>query len=279
MTVQTVHRQFGSKVRVAHQLLQLVPGDVRVWVEGFAGTAAVTLSKAPHPAEHLNDLNGDIVNLFDVLRDEAARLRLCEQLELTPYAQEEHERCMTHVLAVPADDDPDPVERARRFLVTSWQGIAGKQGSRSGWRLERKAGWLPGTWGRLPLKVQAAGQRLRLCQIHRRHVLELVELFADDPGALLFLDPPYPRHSIDSFGSNYAVDMTDAEHQALAQRLTSVKCRILLTMSEGTVYSEVLKGWHVTPYVVRGLKNSKKLELALTNYPPPVADLFNHRGG
>jgi len=265
----TVHRQFGSKVRVAERLLALLPSDSRVWVEAFAGTAAMTLAKPPHPVEHLNDLNGDVVNLFEVLRDPAALDRLCGLLEFTPYAQEEFERCRNAVWSSDADHAPDPAERARRFLVASWQAIGGKQIARANWRLDLGRSWLIGTWTRLPLRLQMAAQRLRLCHIHRRHIAEIVAMFGRNPNAMIFLDPPYPLSTRATHEAMYAVEMTDAEHEALARQLRGITARALLTISAGTVYGEVLGDWHVTPYPVRGLKNQVKHELALTNYAPP----------
>lgn len=275
MTVTaTCHRQFGSKARVAERLLQLVPGDVRVWVEVFAGTAALTLAKPPHPAEHLNDLNGDVVNLFEVMRNPEALDQLCQLLEFTPYAQQEFEQCRNEIWVTDADDAIDPVDRARRFLVASWQSIGGKQITRSNWRLDIGRSWLIGTWSRLPLRLQLAAQRLRLCHVHRRHVTDMVAMFGRYSGALLFLDPPYPVDSRGTHETMYAVEMNAAEHEALARQLRKIKSRALLTISAGTVYSDILADWHVTAYPVRGLRNTVKTELALTNYLPP-ATLFS----
>lgn len=271
----TVHRQFGSKARVAHRLLQLLPPDARVWVEAFAGTATVTLAKPPHPAEHLNDLNGDVVNLFEVMRHPEMLDRLCRLLEFTPYAQEEFERCRSEVWVTDADDAVDPAERARRFLVASWQAIGGKQFTKANWRLDFGRTWLIGTWTRLPLRLQTAAQRLRLCQIHRRHVREMVEMFGRHREVVLFLDPPYPFETRGTRETMYSVEMGPDEHAALAEQLRGIKARALLTISKGTVYNDVLSDWHVTPYQVRGLRNTVKTELALTNYRPPAAGLFS----
>jgi DNA adenine methylase len=274
MTVQTVHRQFGSKVRVVSRLLALLPTDGEVWVEGFAGTAAMTLGKEPHPVEHVNDLNGDVVNLFGVMRSPAALEHLCRALDLTPWAQQEFESCRDAVAAEPIDAVADPIERARQFLVASWQGIGGKQHGRTSWRLDIARGWMPGTWSRVPLRLRAAAERLRQVHIHRRHITDLVGMFAGEPRAVLFLDPPYPRSSLVTHERMYAVDMGEDEHRALAEQLRGARCRVLLTMNAATVYSEILADWHTTPFQVRGLRNTCKTELALTNYRPPMADLF-----
>lgn len=64
--------------------------------------------------EICNDKDGEIVNLFRVLRSEDAG-RLLEAVMLTPYSRDELND------SAPAGD---AVERARRLLVRSWMGIA-----------------------------------------------------------------------------------------------------------------------------------------------------------
>lgn len=271
--VVTAHRQMGSKARVATRLLQLVPSDVTVWVEGFAGTGAMTLAKEPHAAEHLNDLNDGVVTLFRVLRDDALRDRLCALLELTPYAQVEFETARDAIFGGTPPDDP--VEHARQFLVASWQAIGAKQVRHASWRLDLGRSWLTSTWRSVPDRLIRIAQRLRTVHVHRKHIRDLVEMFDPvGPGCLLFLDPPYPRDTLATHETLYTHDMTSDEHRELAERLLTARCRVLLTMSEGTIYSDVLSDWHVTEFPVRGLRNTVKTELALTNYRLPVADLF-----
>ena len=67
--------------------------------------------------------------------------------------------------------------------------------------------------------------------------------------------------------------MTDAEHEALALALRDVAGAVILTMAEGTVYDQVLRGWRRQTVAVRGLMNSVKSEVIYTNFRP-AADLF-----
>jgi DNA adenine methylase len=269
MGVSTAHRQFGSKARVAEELLPFLPMDAAVWVEGFAGTAAMTLAKPPHPAEHLNDANGDVVNLFRVLRDDDELAKLCRMVEMTPYAQEEFITCRDLVWSSDADQAPDPTLRAWQFLVASWMSFGGKQHRRASWRLDKGRSSLSTTWIGIPDRLVSVAQRLRRCHIHRRHIINLVAAFADQAEALLFLDPPYPRHTLNGHQTMYAVNMTDEEHQELARALRDVRCRVLITMARGTVYSDILRDWHHANYSVRSLTNSLQTEVAISNYPPP----------
>lgn len=100
--------------------------------------------QGPAPVEICNDKDGEIVNLFRVLRSEDAG-RLLEAVMLTPYSRDELND------SAPAGD---AVERARRLLVRSWMGIASdsfrgwtfrltrkpEQGAFSGYRLGPAAG-------------------------------------------------------------------------------------------------------------------------------------------
>lgn len=268
MTVQTIHRQFGSKSRVAPAIIRMIPPKKAIWVEVFAGSAAVTLAKQPHPAEHINDLNGSVVNLFQVIRDADLRERLCEAVEFTPWSQEEMRTCEAQTR------HPDPVEWARRFLVTSWQTIGGKQAQGTGWRIQLDKDWPIGTWRRLPDRIRLAAWRLREVYIHQRHCVEMVEAFGDREDAVLFLDPPYPLELTGTRVQQvYEVDMVPDEHRALAEALLKVKGSVILTMAHGSVYEDILQGagWRRSEIKVRGLRNAVKSELVLTNFVPPAA--------
>ena len=128
VSTRPILRYHGGKWRLAPWILQHLP-EHRVYIEPFAGAASVLLRKAPASLEVLSDLNGRLVNVFEVLRDPARAAALIEGLRLTPYAEREYRVCRQ-----PAED---PVEDARRLLVLGHQGhgsTAATEGKRSGWR-------------------------------------------------------------------------------------------------------------------------------------------------
>jgi D12 class N6 adenine-specific DNA methyltransferase len=98
---------YGAKARLARWLAGMLPPH-RVYVEAFAGSAALLLAKRPAPV--LNDLDGAVVNFFAVLRDRPDEL--ARAVWLTPYARAEY--------AAAAECGPEldpPVERARRWVA------------------------------------------------------------------------------------------------------------------------------------------------------------------
>ena len=77
---------YGAKQRLASRIVNNLPPH-NAWVEGFCGSAALTLAKKPAQIEVINDLDGQIVNLFEQLRSNTQAL--CDAVSLTPYARED----------------------------------------------------------------------------------------------------------------------------------------------------------------------------------------------
>src|SRR4030042_6479969 len=80
---------YGAKQRIARKIIDSLPPH-SAWVEGFCGSAALTLAKPPAPIEIINDADDQIVNIFDQLRNNADAL--CHAVALTPYARAEFTR-------------------------------------------------------------------------------------------------------------------------------------------------------------------------------------------
>ncbi|MCK5606326.1 DNA adenine methylase [Candidatus Pacearchaeota archaeon] len=121
-------RYYGGKWRIAPWIISHFPGH-KIYVEPFCGASSVFAQKKPACQEVINDMNGRIVNLFRVLRDQKRAIELKNFLELTPYAEEEYQSCR--------ETSPDPVEDARRVIVLGMQGHGGtgaSGGKLTGWR-------------------------------------------------------------------------------------------------------------------------------------------------
>ena len=83
---------YGGKLSHLDWLLPLLPTDAHHYVEPFGGSMAVLLNKKPSPMETYNDLDGDLVNFFRVLRNREEELQ--RKLSLTFYSRQEYENAL-----------------------------------------------------------------------------------------------------------------------------------------------------------------------------------------
>ncbi len=231
---------YGSKQKVASKILKLLPPH-NCWVELFCGSAAITLAKKAAPIEIINDIDGNVVNVFKQLRHQPEKL--LRSIELTPYAREEF------LLARHDKSEIDDLERARRFLVEAMMSINGITGvakggfsysntySRSGKeaRVNR--------WKNYPLRLQQVANRLKDTRIESVNATDLLSKFVNRPATLVYIDPPY----IMDRQAGYAHDANDeAFHLELLKLCNRSKCMILISGYANDLYNDCLstsRGW------------------------------------
>lgn len=236
-------RYHGGKWRLAPWIIRHFPAH-RVYVEPFAGGASVLLRKPRSYFELYNDLDGEIVNLFAVLRDPAEGVKLRALLELTPYARVEFERSY--------EPCEDPVEQARRTLVRSWMahGSSGLRGHQTGFRLGSRREFTVSAhdWAGFPDAVPAIVERLRGVNIENRPALDIMARL-DDHDALFYVDPPYlfGTRSQKRVGGDlyhgYRHELSDDDHLALLEALTRLNGFVVLSGYPSEIYDATLPGW------------------------------------
>src|SRR5438552_18896357 len=82
---------YGGKFNHLGWLLPLLP-QCHHYCEPYAGSAAVLLNREPSPVETYNDIDGEVVNFFRVLREQ--KEALIEAVGLTPFSREEFYRAL-----------------------------------------------------------------------------------------------------------------------------------------------------------------------------------------
>ena len=258
---------FGSKHRLALRIAQQLPPH-HAWVEAFCGSAAVTLSKSPAPIEVINDIDGELVNFFQQLRDNTEQL--CRAIELTPYARQE----LLTARSV-ARESLSSLERARLFLISSMMAINGAFGEDSG-GFSYSSSYARGgmearvnRWFNLPGRLKAVVQRLRTVRIENRDARELLRMFTGRPASLVYLDPPY----LGKRSLGYTRDANDETfHAELLELACKAKCMVLISGYDNALYSTILRpkeGWgrvHISTHT-RGSngKSSKRVEVLWKN--------------
>lgn len=210
---------YGGKFSHLKWLLPLLP-ECHHFCEPFAGSAAVLLNRQPSPIETYNDLDGEVVNFFKVLRD--SKEELIEAIGLTPFSREEFS------IACEVDPNVTHLERARRFFVRARQVRTGLAQSASLGRWANckntsRAG-MSGVVSRWLGSVEALPEiaaRLLRVQIENRPATQVIRLY-DAPTSLFYCDPPY-IHDTRGDTNAYSNEMTDGDHIALAKVLNSIE--------------------------------------------------------
>ena len=230
-----VLRWHGGKWVLAPWIISQFPKH-RVYVEPFGGAGSVLMRKERSHTEIWNDLDDEVVNLFGVLRSEAAP-RLVEQLRLTPYSRVEFR--MAHVMA------DDPVERARRLVVRSFMGFGSNAPSRiTGFRANsNKSGNTPAhDWANYPDALAVTIERLTGVVIENRDAVKVMEQH-DCEEALHYVDPPYLMDTRSDVRKDYAHELTRTQHASLLDLITSLKGAVVLSGYPSELYDTALAGW------------------------------------
>lgn len=228
-------RYYGGKWLIAPWIIRALPPH-RCYVEPFGGGASVLLRKPPSKVEVYNDVAGEVVNYFRIVRERCDDL--VRVLRLTPHARDEFYAC-----AEPAADE---LERARRFFVQSWQGIGGTPGT------FRFTGWRRTPDRAVSLEVSQAiedlsrvAERLRRVAIDALDWREVLTRY-DRHDTLFYCDPPYVRRTR---GRRWAAsgyrenEISDVDHVELLDRLNSVRGRVVLSGFSTPTYELRLAGW------------------------------------
>lgn len=218
---------FGGKWKHANRIIETFPAH-KTFVDVFCGAASITLRKPRSKNEILNDINDELINFFNVLRDRNLELRVV--LEKTPYARTEYYACR--------ELSDDPLEQARRTVVKSWFGIGDSLDNETGFRVSlSQGGSTTSPWLTYVDYLHLYANRLRGVIIEHLDFAECIERY-DKPDTLFYLDPPYVKDTR-SKKHAYKHDWQDADHDRLLAMLPNIQGHFILSGYEHESYGEL----------------------------------------
>lgn len=247
-------RYFGGKFRIAGWIVSHFPPH-RQYVEPFGGAASVLLNKSRSYNEIYNDKNGEIVNLFRVLRDPEQSKRLVDMIRLTPYARDEFDFAY--------EDCEDSIERARRTIIRSHFAFSsqGLRKHKTGFRNESMR-CNSDEWRDFPIHLLDIVDRLMGVVIENSPAVELIKKF-DHEETLFYLDPPYLPSTRVSGG--YECEMSEDDHIELLELISGVRGKVVISGYDNDLYDAYL-----LPLGYQ--KRSKKARAQSGNYGTKIAE-------
>ena len=259
---------YGGKFSHLDWLLPLLP-KCHHYCKPFAGSGAVLLNRKPSPVETYNDLDGEVVNFFRVLRSK--KEKLIEAINLTPFSREEF------ALSCELSPGLSPFERARRFYIRARQvrtGLAqtaslGRWANCKNTSRRGMSGVISRWLGGLESLAEISERLLRV-QIENRPAVEVIKLY-DSPQTLFYCDPPY-IHKTRGDAKAYSNEMNNQDHEELARILNSVQGLVAISNYDCDFMNELYPAekWLKTTGPKKTIHSTKdkRVESLWTNYDP-----------
>lgn len=215
----------GSKRRLVKHIVPLIP-EHKTYVEPFAGAGAVLFNKQESKVEVLNDANGELVNLYRVVKhhlDEFVRQFRWALISRQAFLWER-------------DTPPDvltDIQRAARFYYLQRTCFGAKAASPT-FGTAAKA---PPSMNLLRLEEELSAVHLRLARVYIEH-LDWAACVAkyDRPETVFYADPPY--YGTSGYGVPFALD----EYRKLADLARSIQGKMLISINDCQRMRETFKG-------------------------------------
>lgn len=224
----------GGKSRLAKTIIDKISAiEHGIYAEPFVGMGGIFLRRTMRPkSEVVNDLNGEIINLFRILQRHYPQF--IDHLKFQVTSRREFER-----LRVTDPKTLTDLERASRFLYLQRCAFGGKP--------DATFGVSPSTPARFDLSkigqsLEAAHERLSGVVFESLPWADFIDRY-DSPQTLFYLDPPYWGGEMD-----YGKGMFDrSEFRKIARRLEGIKGTWLLSINDTPQIRELFEGFHLEP--------------------------------
>lgn len=249
----------GAKWGMAEQIVSLMPKH-RSYLEPFFGSGAVLFNKPKSAIETVNDIDGEIVNFFRVLRERPEEL--ADAVSMTPYARDVFDDAH-------ANRGTDDFDRAYRFAIRSKMGHGFKTYQKTGFNVDvfaRERSYCVGCWNRLPAGLMEAAARLKEVQIENRPALDLIKRFNHE-NVLIYADPPYLLET--RRGKQYRYEMTEQDHLELLEALKQHSGYVILSGYPSEMYDRELRGWSIIHRKSYNQNADKRTEALWCNFEIP----------
>ena len=257
---------WGGKQQLVPEILKIIPAH-RQYNEPFFGGGAVFFAKRPAKIEFINDINGEMVNFYKVLKRSFAELK--GEIDITLHSEFQHQQAR-NIYADPLGHGD--IMRAWAVWMLSKQSIYSILGNSWSVSIDKnKAEQLHRA--REAFTITYA-RRLERTSIFARDALSVIES-TDTPTTFHYCDPPYYNADMGHYGG-----YTEDDFKRLLNTLSKVEGKFLLSSYPSAVLREytATHGWHHREIeMTRSSGGGRKVEVFTWNYDensPRQGELF-----
>lgn len=200
----------GGKSRYSDWIIKHFP-EHKQYVEPFGGSAAVLFNKPESRTEIFNDLDGDIVHFFRVMRDKPEELK--DWIDMTPYSRQLHEEYAE--MFYNGERPKDDIERAGIFLYLRFSQWGSKIDSKQPFKV-KKDGHTPGYRNKVQ-EIEEIADRFKDVVIECLDYTEIAEKY-DGEDSFFYFDPPYV-----DVGDEYYTHDGSFDHEQFVECLNQIE--------------------------------------------------------
>ena len=246
----------GGKRQLRNEIIALIP-DHKTYVEVFAGGAWVYWGKEPSKVEVINDINGDLINLYKQIQSDPEAFY--DRLWWLLNAREEYYRLL-HIIQHERESLSD-LDRAVYYFYIIKNAFGGRFGS--GYAFGRRQ---PPRSAVKHDTLVSLSERLSNTYIENLSYKRLIKNY-DYEDAVFYCDPPY----VVADGSTlYQHVFDEKQHIDLRDRLANLKGKFILSYDDVPKVREIYKGFKIRKTKeIRYTLNQKsryKHELLISNF-------------
>ena len=253
---------YGGKQKLTKQILPLIPKH-NLYCEPFFGGGAIYFGKEKSEIEVINDTNGDLINFYQVVKNNCKKLT--KEIKATLHARQHHQAAKM-VLGFP--ELFSVVKRAWAIWVLANESHTSRLDS--SWGYDRKKNT---SAKRLRYKrerfTDEYAQRMEETEIENADALKVIET-RDTKHSFFYCDPPYFNTNMGHYRK-----YTEQDFVNLLNLLSTIKGKFLLSSYPSDLLNKYIQKnkWHTKeiemPLAVTARYNThkKKTEVLTANYP------------
>ncbi len=269
---------YGGKARMVQYIMPLIyaANPVR-YVEVCAGGAQLTFALRQHKKEVINDINGNLVAFFRVLKTNPNALT--RRITATPFSHSEFKRAREIFFSKKKHSDLDRAWAAWAGCTMGFSHDPKSWGFDHHGKMERKVRNKRDTFKEM---ADTYRERLETVTIENDDLLKIIKRY-DSPETLFFFDPPYFNSDMGFYGG-----YTEEQFREALKALSNIKGKFVMTTYPSDALKEFTdkKRWRKRsiPLTVsvnnrKGVTPKQKIEVITWNFDESSGALNGLNGG